>query len=162
MNKTEIWTKSPITGKDMVMQEFDDKNGVSKIDLSSGFFTNEFPLNYKKHSDFDIKKYEKGMPEIIKDNRFDDGESYWYPSTIQTEECLVFPSGLLQGIKKNEDGTEEVLEERLKWCWAPVKALKESEKVGDFESKADMEEAEYFINYLDACKKVKGFGLGDI
>ena len=34
MSKGNEWTKSPITGKDMVLQEFDDKNGVSKIDLS--------------------------------------------------------------------------------------------------------------------------------
>ena len=33
MNKTEIWTKSPITGKDMVLEEYDDKVGLSKIDL---------------------------------------------------------------------------------------------------------------------------------
>jgi len=162
MSKIDMWTKSPITGKDMVMKEFDEKNGVSQIDLSSGYFTNEYPLNYKKHPDFDIKKYEEGMPEIIKDNRFDDGESYWYPSTIQTKECLVFPSGIIQGVTTSEDGMEEVKEERLKWCWAPVESLDEGEKIGDFESKANMEKAEYFINYLDACKKVRGFGLGDI
>jgi len=161
MNKTDIWTKSPITGKDMVMQEFDEKNGVSKIDLSSGYFTNEYPLNYKKWPDFDISKYEEGMPNIIKENRFDDGESYWYPSTIQTKECLVFPSGVVQGVEV-KDGVEEVKEERLKWCWAPVEELEENEKVGNFEEKANMDKAEFFINYLDACKKVKGFGLGNI
>ena len=40
MNNKELWVKSPITGKDMVMQEFDEKNGVSKIDLSSAYYTN--------------------------------------------------------------------------------------------------------------------------
>jgi hypothetical protein len=158
MNKTDIWTKSPITGKDMVLEEYDDKNGVSKMDLSSGYFTNEYPLNYKKYSDFDIKKYEEGMPNIIKENRFDDGESYWYPSTIQTKSELVFPTGLIQKMM----GTEKIGKPILKWCWAPIEKLDEGEKIGDFEEKANMEKAEYFVSYLDACKKVKGFGLGDI
>ena len=158
MNNTDVWTKSPITGKEMVMQEFDENNGVSKIDLSSGYFTNEYPLNYKKHPDFDISKYDEGMPNIIKENRFDDGESYWYPSTIQTKECLVFPAGLVQKMS----GDQEVDKPILKWCWAPVESLEENEIIGDFESKANMDKAEYFISYLDACKKVKGFGLGDI
>ena len=57
MNNKELWVKSPITGKDMVMQEFDEKNGVSKIDLSSGYYTNEYPLNYKKHPNFDIAHF---------------------------------------------------------------------------------------------------------
>tara|TARA_R110001592_G_scaffold168147_2_gene403980 strand:+ start:472 stop:954 length:483 start_codon:yes stop_codon:yes gene_type:complete len=157
----ESWTKSPITGKEMVLQEFDETNGVSKMDLSTGYFTNEYPLNYKKHPDFDIKKYEESMPEIIKDNKYDDGESFWYPCTIQTAECLVFPSGILQGVSV-KDGVETIKEERLKWCWAPIEKLAEEEQVGSFEDKANMEKAEYFINYIDACKKVKGFGLGDI
>ena len=66
MNNKELWVKSPITGKDMVMQEFDEKNGVSKIDLSSGYYTNEYPLNYKKHPNFDINEYESGMPDVVK------------------------------------------------------------------------------------------------
>tara|TARA_R100000152_G_C6713159_1_gene140415 strand:- start:310 stop:786 length:477 start_codon:yes stop_codon:yes gene_type:complete len=158
MSKGNEWTKSPITGKDMVLQEFDDRNGVSKIDLSSGFFTNEYPLNYKKWPDFDIEEYEKGMPEIIKDLRFDDGESYWYPSTIQTKECLVFPAGTVQ----LTDGKKMYGNDLIKWCWAPVEDLEEGEKIGNFESKANMDKAEYFVSYVDACKKVKGFGLGDI
>ena len=158
MNKTEIWTKSPITGKDMVLEEYDDKVGLSKSDLSSGYFTNEYPLNYKKHPDFDIKAYEKNMPKIIKYNRFDDGESYWYPSTIQTQTELVFPSGMVQAMKNDEEVGKPI----IKWCWAPIEKLDEVEKIGSFEEKANMERAEYFANYLDACKKVKGFGLGDI
>ena len=92
MNNKELWVKSPITGKDMVMQEFDEKNGVSKIDLSSGYYTNEYPLNYKKHPNFDINEYESGMPDVVKLLKHDDGESYWYPSTIQTDESFVFPT----------------------------------------------------------------------
>jgi len=158
MNKSNEWTESPITGKQMVLQEFDEKNGVSKMDLSSGYFTNEFPLNYKKWPDFDIKEYEEKMPKIIKENRYDDGESYWYPSTIQTATELVFPSGMIQKMKDDK----EVGEPTLKWCWAPIEKLDEGEQIGDFEEKANMERAEYFVNYIDACKKVKGFGLGDI
>ena len=95
MNNIETWAKSPITGKDMVLQEFDLENGFSKMDLSSGYYTNEYPLNYTKHKDFDIEKYEQGMPDIIKDNRYDDGESYWYPSIIQTAEAFVFPTEVI-------------------------------------------------------------------
>ena len=163
MNKTSDWGKSPITGRDMVLQELDEKNGVSKMDLSSGYFTNEFPLNYKKHPDFDIEKYEEGMPDLIKDLRYDDGESYWYPATIQTAESLVFPVGTVQAVKDGKDIGDEL----IKWCYAPVKALTEKEKSNlsentPFESRVDMESAEYFISYLEACKKVKGFALGDI
>ena len=153
MNNKELWVKSPITGKDMVMQEFDEKNGVSKIDLSSGYYTNEYPLNYKKHPNFDINEYESGMPDVVKLLKHDDGESYWYPSTIQTEESFVFPT-----IKEGEN---------IKWCWAPVSQLTKKEKDIyssniDYESKVDMENAEYFDNYLDACKKVNGFALGNL
>lgn len=153
MNNKELWVKSPITGKDMVMQEFDEKNGVSKIDLSSGYYTNEYPLNYKKHPNFDINEYESGMPDVVKLLKHDDGESYWYPSTIQTEESFVFPT-----IKEGEN---------IKWCWAPVSQLTKKEKDTyssdiDYESKVDMENAEYFDNYLDACKKVNGFALGNL
>ncbi len=153
MNNKELWVKSPITGKDMVMQEFDEKNGVSKIDLSSGYYTNEYPLNYKKHPNFDINEYESGMPDVVKLLKHDDGESYWYPSTIQTDESFVFPT-----IKEGEN---------IKWCWAPVSQLTKKEKDIyssdiDYESKVDMENAEYFDNYLDACKKVNGFALGNL
>ena len=153
MNKTEAWAKSPITGKDMVLQEFDDKNGVSKMDLSSGYYTNEYPLNYKKHPDFDISKYEENMPEIIRELKYDDGESYWYPATIQTDESIVFPDS-------QDDNV-------IKWCWAPIKQLTKEERKSfsqdiDYQSKVDMDKAEYFTNYLDACKKVKGFSLGEL
>ena len=156
------WGKSPITGKDMVLQEFDDKNGVSKMDLSSGYYTNEYPLNYKKNPKFDIKKYEEGMPDLIKDLRYDDGESYWYPATIQTIECMVFPTGTVAATS----GDEVVGPNLIKWCYAPVSNLTEEEAArytgGDFQSKVDMEKAEYFVSYLEACKKVKGFALGNL
>jgi len=162
MNKTETWAKSPITGKDMVLQELDENKGVSKMDLSSGYYTNEYPLNYKKHPDFDIAKYEEGMPDLIKDLRYDDGESYWYPATIQTMECMVFPVGKVQAMS----GDEKVGDEVIKWCYAPVSKLTQQEldeyAQGDFNSKVDMEKAEYFVSYLEACKKVKGFALGNL
>ena len=53
----DIWTKSPITGKNRVLTEYDDKNRETKMDLSSGFFTNEYPLNHKKNPDFDLKTF---------------------------------------------------------------------------------------------------------
>ena len=164
MNKTDIWTKSPQTGKDMVIQEFDDKQGVSKMDLSTGYYTNEFPLNYKKHPDFDITTYEISMPDLIKDLRFDDGESYWYPTAIQTDKDMLFPSGVVEAT--STDGSV-VGEKKIKWCYAKVKQLTNSEKKVyskdiDFESKLDMDNAEYFIEFLQAAKKVNGFSLGDI
>ena len=161
MNK-ENWGKSPITGKSMVLQEFDEKNGASKMDLSTGYYTNEYPLNYKKHPDFDMKKFEEGMPDLLKDLRYDDGESYWYPATIETATAMVFPVGKVQAVK---DG-ENVGDELIKWCYAPIQPLTVEEKsrlvTDTYESKVNMEEAEYFISYLEACKKVKGFALGDI
>ena len=53
------WSVSPITKRKMVMTEYEDKNGESKMDMSSGFFTNDYPLNYKKNPEFDISEYEK-------------------------------------------------------------------------------------------------------
>ena len=163
-NEKDIWIKSPITGKDKVLCEYDDTNGTSKMDLSSGYYTNEHPLNHKKYPDFDISEYEKNMPELIKKLRFDDGESYWYPATIQTQESLVFPDGTVQLVGGNG---EAISGNQIKWCWAPIKQLTKEEKekisdVIDYESKVDMKKAEYFINYLDACKKVKGFSLGNL
>ena len=152
MNKNAQWTESPQTKKLMVMQEFDDKNGVSKVDLSSGFYTNEYPLNYKKWPKFDIDTYEENMPAIIKKLRYDDGESYWYPSSLRTQKEMIFPVGDINS---------------WKWCYAEVKQLTKDEKDKyssdiDFEAYLVMETAEYFDNYLDAAKKCNGFSLGDI
>ena len=94
MSKQTInWVESPITKRMMVMQEFDDKHGVSKMDISTGYFTNEFPMNHKKNGLDKITEYESTMPESIKRLRFDDGESIWYPSTLQTTKEVIFPSG---------------------------------------------------------------------
>mgnify|MGYP003643088044 FL=1 len=148
---SDIWVKSPITGAEQVLCEYDDANGASKMDLSSGFYTNEYPLNHKKNPDFDIENYQESMPKLIKDCRFDDGESYWYPSTIRTKDSMVFPVG------KPGD---------LKWCFAEVKKLsadekKDSNSLINYESKLDLENAKYFDRYLDAVKTVKGYSLGD-
>tara|TARA_Y100001973_G_C5195184_1_gene333746 strand:- start:251 stop:697 length:447 start_codon:yes stop_codon:yes gene_type:complete len=148
MTKEGNWTKSPQTGRDTVIQEFDEKNGVCKVDIGTGYYTNEYPLNYKKWPDFDIEKYEKNMPNILKELRFDDGESYWYPSTLQTESEMLFPA---------------VIGDKTKWCYAPIN----KEAFGDyknlqFEKKVQMDKAEYFDTYLEAAKKVRGYSLGNI
>ena len=152
MDKTN-WVNSPQTKKLMVMQEFDDKNGVSKMDLSTGYYTLEYPLNYKKYPDFDISAYEENMPSIIRETKFDDGESYWYLTTIRTSKEMLFPVG-------SKDKSKS-------WCVAKVKELSDKEKDElskhiDFKEKLDMESAEYFDTYLDAIKKMNGFSLGDI
>ena len=147
-NTKDIWTKSPQTGKNTVIQEFNDKSGVSKMDIGTGFFTNEYPLNYKKWPDFDIDKYETNMPTILTEMRFDDGESYWYPTTLQTKDSILFPANMLGEIK---------------WCYAPMKDEISGEYDSlKFESAAQMEKAEYFDTYLEAAKKVNGYSLGDI
>ena len=132
------------------------------MNLRSAYNTNKYPLNYKKNPKFDIKKYEEGMPDLIKDLRYDDGESYWYPATIQTMECMVFPTGTVAAAS----GDEVTGPNLIKWCYAPVSNLTEEEAArytgGDFQSKVDMEKAEYFVSYLEACKKVKGFALGNL
>jgi len=148
----DIWTKSPITGKNRVLTEYDDKNRETKMDLSSGFFTNEYPLNHKKNPDFDLKTFESKMPQLMKDLRFDDGESYWYPSSIQTTEGIVFPTG-----EKTE----------YKWCYAPIVKLTQSEEKQysqdvNYESKIDMDNAKYYDSYLSAIKNIKGYSLGEL
>jgi len=148
----DIWTKSPITGKNRVLTEYDDKNRETKMDLSSGFFTNEYPLNYKKNPDFDFKTFESKMPQLMKDLKFDDGESYWYPSSIQTPECIVFPNGDVKSYK---------------WCYAPIVKLTQSEEKQysqdvNYESKIDMENAKHYDSYLSAIKNVKGYSLGEL
>lgn len=135
------WVKSPITGRDMVIQELYDSTGVSKMDISSGYFTNEHPLNYKRNPNNDISDYEKDMPDAIKKLRFDDGESYWYPSVIQTEDEVVFPTG---------PGYEEV-------TWHHAK-MKES----DFGKTIDDDTITNYKSYLEASKQIRGHHLGNI
>tara|TARA_R110002012_G_scaffold39333_1_gene108891 strand:- start:13053 stop:13526 length:474 start_codon:yes stop_codon:yes gene_type:complete len=148
----DIWTKSPITGKNQVLTEYNDKDMETKMDLSSGFFTNEYPLNYKSNPDFDLDAFESKMPKLMKDLRFDDGESYWYPSSIQTTEGIVFPTG-----DKNN----------YKWCYAPIVKLTRSEEKQysqdvNYESKIDMDNANYYDSYLSAIKNIKGYSLGEL
>jgi len=150
----DIWTESPITGKDRVLTEYDDMNRVTKMDLSSGFFTNEYPLNHKKNPDFDLDTFESKMPKLMKELRFDDGEAYWYPSSIQTSEGIVFPTG-----NKND----------YKWCYAPIVKLAQSkinqhllEDGVNYESKIDMDNAQYYDAYLSAIKNIKGYSLGEL
>ena len=150
VKKINSWKTSPITNREEVLVEYDDQNGESKMCIGSGFFTNEYPLNYKKWPDFDIGKYEKNMPKLMKELRFDDGESYWYPTTIQTSEGMVFPDG-----ESSKD---------WKWCFAPIVHLSEEEaknasEVVEYTSKIDMENAKRYDRYLDAVKNIKGFSL---
>tara|TARA_R110001592_G_scaffold123185_4_gene330795 strand:+ start:3027 stop:3527 length:501 start_codon:yes stop_codon:yes gene_type:complete len=143
------WIVSPITGKTTVLQEFSPETGVSKMDLSSGFYTNEYPLNYKKHPDFNYTKFEEGMPANIKNLKYDDGESWWYMAPLQTSTQIVFPVG-------------DTLDE-LRWCYAPIKDLTEEEKLSDdFGSKIVIDEAEYYESYIEAIKNINGYNLGNI
>ena len=154
VKKVNTWKMSPITKREELLVEYDDKNGESKMCIGSGVFTNEYPLNYKKWPDFDIGKYEKNMPKLMKELRFDDGESYWYPTTIRTSKEMLFPVGT---------------KDDWKWCYAKVKNLTEDEKEifskdKNFESKLDMENAEYTANnaFVLAIRKISGYSLGDL
>jgi hypothetical protein len=156
MNKkkesTDIWTKSPITGKDRVLTEYDDKNGETKMDLSTGFFTNGYPLNHKENPDFDLETFESQMPKLMKELRFDDGKSYWYPSTIQTADGIVFPTGT---------------KDDYRWCYAPIVKLSqiETEKYSkdvNYESKIDMANAKYYDTYIPAIKNIRGYSLAEL
>lgn len=143
--KKEDWLKSPITGRDEVLVE-EDTNGESKFCIGSGFFTNETPLNYKKNPDYDIEKFENGMPQLMKDLRFDDGESYWYPTTIRTNQGMVFPAG-----ESKED---------WKWCYAPVTKLSAEDKkevlASEYEAKIDMSKMKRFDRFMEASKQLSG------
>ena len=155
MNKIEKseWVKSPITNKDHVIQELSETSGVSKMCIGSGYFTNEYPLNYKKHPDFPIEKYEENMPQIIKDVRFDDGESYWYPTTIQTDSGMIYPEGT---------------KEKWYWSYTPIMKLsdEEAKKLSDgdtiYESKLDVSKTQRFDRFMEACKAMGGISFGDI
>jgi len=142
------WIESPLTKREEVMVENDAKNGLCKFCIGSGYFTNEYPLNYKKNKDFDLKGFEKNMPKLMKDLRFDDGDSYWYPTTIRTKDAMVLPVG---------DSTEN-------WRWAYVKIVpltKEELKneLSKNDSKLDMDNAQYFERFIDASKLVNGVSL---
>jgi len=146
-----VWIKSPITKLDHVMVEQDPRNGECKFCIGSGYFTNEYPLNYKKHKDFDMDKFERNMPKLMKALRFDDGESYWYPTTIRTKEAMVLPMG---------DSTKD-------WKWAYVKIVpltkEEKEKsIDKSDSKLDIDNAEFFDRFLDASKKIRGVNLDEL
>jgi len=143
-NKAE-WVKSPITNENHVIQELDENHGVSKMCVGSGFYTNENPLNHKKNPDFDIEKYETNMPKLMKDLRFDDGESYWYPTTIQTEKGMVYPEG-----HKDKWG----------WSYTPISKLtkEESSSVSQgtlkYESKLETKDTKHFKRFLEACNEM--------
>ena len=146
-----VWVKSPITELEHVMVENDPKNGECKFCIGSGYFTNEYPLNYKKHPDFDMEKFERNMPRLMKDLRFDDGESYWYPTTIRTKDAMVLPMG---------DSTEN-----WKWAYVDIVPLTEEEKektIDQSDSKLDVDNAEYFDRFLDASKKINGVNLDEL
>ena len=145
MDRKDIWEKSPITNREEVLADYDDKTGASKMCIGSGFYTNENPLNYKKNPDFDIEKYEKNMPNILKELRFDDGESYWYPCTISTATAIVFPAGT---------------KEDWKWCYAEIKDLET--QVGDYTSKLDIENAQYFERFIEASRLINGYSLDEL
>lgn len=145
MDKNNEWIKSPITNREEVLMHDDPADGVSKMCIGSGFYTNENPLNYKKNPDFDIEKYESKMPTILKELRFDDGESYWYPCTISTATAIVFPAG------SKED---------WKWCYAEIKDLEN--QVGDYTRKLDIESAQYFDRFIEASKLINGYSLDEL
>ena len=146
--KVNSWANSPITKREEVLVEYDDKNGESKMCIGSGFFTNEYPLNYKKHPDFEIGKYEKNMPRLMKDLRFDDGESYWYPTTIQTNEGMVFPDG------ESKD--------QWKWCFAPIEDLEKIDENTGSDRMINMKKSKRFDRYIDAIKNLKGVNLDEL
>ena len=88
----------------------------------------------------------------MKDLRFDDGKSYWYPSSIQTLDGIVFPTGT---------------KKEYKWCYAPIVKLTQSEEKHysqdvNYESKIDMDNAQYYDSYLSAIKNIKGYSLGEL
>ena len=139
--KEVVWIKSPITGRDMVIQEFYDSTGVSKMDISSGYYTNELQSNYKRYPNNDILDYENEMPDSIKKLRFDDGESYWYPSVIQTEEEVVFPTG---------DRYEDI-------TWHHGLMVDSA-----FGKTIDETTIKNYSSYLEAAKQMKGYSLGNI
>ena len=84
----------------------------------------------------------------MKDLRFDDGQSYWYPTTIQSEDGMIFPSG------ESKDDWQ--------WAFAPIEALEEAEKVGSYESKINMSKAKFFKRFLDASKEMNGVDLDEL
>ena len=129
------WVESPITKRMMVMQDLNENTGVTKMDISTGYFTNELPMNYTKNGEAGIKEYESSMPDSIKRLRFDDGESIWYPSTLQTTREVIFPSG---------DTYENV-----SWHFANLKDNKEIDPKTIVDCKT----------YLEAAKLVNGHSL---
>ena len=117
------------------MQDLNENTGVTKMDISTGYFTNELPMNYTKNGEAGIKEYESSMPDSIKRLRFDDGESIWYPSTLQTTREVIFPSG---------DTYENV-----SWHFAKLKDNKEIDPKTIVDCKT----------YLEAAKLVNGHSL---
>ena len=77
------------------------------------------------------------MPAAIKKLRFDDGESYWYPSVIQKEDEIVFPTG---------ERCEEVA-----WCYGKMK-----------DNILDPETIVAYDSYLEAARQMEGYSLGNI
>ena len=152
-NKKDIWIQSPFfKDKQSVLVDYDAKDGGSYYDIEKGYYSNDYPLNYKMNPNFNIDVYEAKFPTLYKKVRFDDGTRYWYPASLNTLDTMLFLAGTV---------------EKPVWCVAPIKPLTEEEYKKhstdvEFESKIDIEEAQYFDRYLDACKQIKGFSLDEL
>lgn len=151
--KKDIWIQSPFfKDKQSVLVDYNEKTGGSYYDIEKGFYSNDYPLNYKMHPDYNIAIYEANFPKLYKDLRFDDGTRYWYPASLNTLDTMLFLAGTVK---------------EPKWCVAPIRPLtdKEHEELSkdvEFESKLEMADAQYFDRYLDACKQIKGFNLDEL
>ena len=154
----------------VVTAEYSGVSGGSLFDLDDGSHlgvlrisgSNQQSLHLKfgkyclvllqKHPDYNMDEFEEGMPQIMKDLRFDDGESYWYPTSIRTDIGMVFPAG------------ESV--DAYKWCFAPVEKLTPSEKEDavseNYDEKLDMANAKMYDRFMDASKHLNGMDWNEL
>lgn len=87
-------------------------------------------------SPFDFSEFEKGLPEIVIDNKFIDNEGYvWYPYIINDKTMgMIFPEGT----------------NKLDWEWKSIKYV---------DGNLDMDNATNYhkLNYMDALEFIGYF-----
>ena len=144
---TEI---SPFTNKQSVILEKTEEGVETRICMDTGFTTSS---NYKINSET-VTEYEETTTKLIKELRFTDAllGQYWYPTTAMFKTGVLYP-----------DGDKE----NWKWCYAPIVKLSEVEEKKysqdvDYESKIDMDNAQYYDAYISAIKNIKGYSLGEL
>ena len=145
---TDLKEKSPFTNRVSVIVEKDEKAGISKMCMDTGYNTNSNLTIGNKQ----VEEFEARSPKIITSTRYEDKllGQYWYLTTIVMEHGMLYP----EGTKENYD-----------WVYSPVVKIPKDEQIkypiperdGEYyQTRLGVELSERFPRdkFVDACKRM--------